>query len=162
MIGESDWEPWGCGFDPWPHSVGWGSGVAVGCGVGCRRGSDPALLWLWRRPVAAAPIQPLAWEPPYAVGAALKSNKNFKINYIYTHSFSHIILHHVPSQVISYSSLCYTVGSHLLIHSKCISLHLLTPNSQSIPLPPPWQPQVCSPCPWVCFFAVDRFICALY
>ena len=31
---------------------------------------DPALLWLWRRPVATAPIQPLAWEPPYAAGAA--------------------------------------------------------------------------------------------
>ena len=40
------------------------------CGVGCGRGSDPALLWLWRRPVATAPIQPLAWEPPYAAGAA--------------------------------------------------------------------------------------------
>jgi len=42
----------------------------VSCGVGCRRGSDPALLWLWRRPVATAPIGPLAWEPPYAAGAA--------------------------------------------------------------------------------------------
>ena len=40
------------------------------CGVGRRHRSDPALLWLWRRPVAAAPIQPLAWEPPYAAGAA--------------------------------------------------------------------------------------------
>ena len=28
------------------------------------------LLWLWRRPVATAPIGPLAWEPPYAAGAA--------------------------------------------------------------------------------------------
>ena len=27
---------------------------------------DPACLWLWCRPVATAPIQPLAWEPPYA------------------------------------------------------------------------------------------------
>ena len=27
---------------------------------------DPALLWLWCRPAAIAPIQPLAWEPPYA------------------------------------------------------------------------------------------------
>ena len=44
--------------------------VAVSCGVGSRRGSDHALLWLWCRPVATAPIQPLAWEPPYAVGAA--------------------------------------------------------------------------------------------
>ena len=42
----------------------------MSCGVGCRRGLDPALLWLWRRPVATAPIQPLAWEPPYAAGAA--------------------------------------------------------------------------------------------
>ena len=25
---------------------------------------DPVLLWLWRRPAATAPIQPLAWEPP--------------------------------------------------------------------------------------------------
>ena len=47
-----------------------GSGVAVSCGVGYRRGSDPALLWLWRRPVATGPIQPLAWEPPYAAEAA--------------------------------------------------------------------------------------------
>ena len=37
------------------------------CGVGHRHGSDPALLWLW--PAAAAPIGPLAWEPPYATGA---------------------------------------------------------------------------------------------
>ena len=32
---------------------------------------DPELLWLWCRPVATAPIRPLAWEPPYATGAAL-------------------------------------------------------------------------------------------
>ena len=51
------------------------SGVAVSCGVGCRRGSDPALLWLWRRPMATAPIQPLAWEPPYATGAAQEMAK---------------------------------------------------------------------------------------
>ena len=36
---------------------------------------DPALLWLWCRPAAVAPIQPLAWEPPYASGAALKGQK---------------------------------------------------------------------------------------
>ena len=33
------------------------------------------LLWLWGRPVATVPIGPLAWEPPYAVGAALKDKK---------------------------------------------------------------------------------------
>ena len=41
-------------------------------GVGYRRGSDPVLLWLRCRLAAVAPIQPLAWNPPYAVGAALK------------------------------------------------------------------------------------------
>ena len=30
------------------------------------------LLWLWCRPAAAAPVQPLAWEPPCATGVALK------------------------------------------------------------------------------------------
>ena len=44
----------------------------MGCGVGRRRGLDPTLLWLWCRTAATAPIQPLAWEPPFAVGAALK------------------------------------------------------------------------------------------
>ena len=42
---------------------------------GCRRGSDPALLWLWHRPAAIAPIRPLAWEPPYAAGAAQEMAK---------------------------------------------------------------------------------------
>ena len=30
---------------------------------------------LWCRPLATAPIQPLAWESPYTAGAALKSKK---------------------------------------------------------------------------------------
>ena len=46
-------------------------GIAVSCGVGCRRGSDPEVLWLWRRPAAVAPIGPLAWELLYAGDAAL-------------------------------------------------------------------------------------------
>ena len=41
-------------------------------GVGCWCSSDLALLWLRYRPVATALIRPLAWEPPYAVGTALK------------------------------------------------------------------------------------------
>jgi len=44
----------------------------VSCGVGHRRSLDPALLWLWHRLVAAAPIGPLGWEPPHAAGAALE------------------------------------------------------------------------------------------
>ena len=43
-----------------------------------RHGSDLALPWLWRRQAATAPIGPLAWEPPYAAGAALEMAKRQK------------------------------------------------------------------------------------
>jgi len=36
------------------------------------------LLWLCRRQAAVAPIQPLAWESPYAVDVALKRQKKQK------------------------------------------------------------------------------------
>ena len=52
----------------------------MSCGIGPRYVSDPALLWLWCRPAATAPVQPLAWEPPYAAGAALKSKTKKKDN----------------------------------------------------------------------------------
>ena len=57
---------------------GLGSGVAVSCGVGRRRGLDPTLLWLWCRPAATALSRPLAWEPPYATGAAQEKTKDKK------------------------------------------------------------------------------------
>ena len=57
-------------------SVGPGSSVPVSCGVGCRRSSDLALLWLQRRPAAVALIRSLAWELPHAAGVALKGKKN--------------------------------------------------------------------------------------
>ena len=50
----------------------------MSCGIGYRRGPDPALLWLWCRPAATALIGPLAWEPPYAMGVALKIQKDKK------------------------------------------------------------------------------------
>ena len=52
--------------------MGEGSGVAVSWGVGRRRGLDLVWLWLWRRLAATALIPSLAWEPPYAMGVALK------------------------------------------------------------------------------------------
>ena len=52
----------------------------MSCGAGRRHASDPALLWLWCRPAAVAPIQPLAWELPYVAGAAPKKEKR---KYIY-------------------------------------------------------------------------------
>ena len=39
----------------------------MSCGVGHRRSSDPALLWLWYRRAAAAPTGPLGWELPCAL-----------------------------------------------------------------------------------------------
>ena len=47
----------------------------MSCGVGHRRHSDPALLWLWCRLAATASIRPLAWEPPCAAGVALEKAK---------------------------------------------------------------------------------------
>ena len=47
----------------------------MSCGAGRRHGSDPELLRLWSRSAATAPILPLAWELPYARGAALKKKE---------------------------------------------------------------------------------------
>jgi len=45
-------------------------------------------------------------------------------SYIYIHSFSHIILHHVSSQVTRYSSLCHTAGYHCLpIPNAIVCIH---------------------------------------
>ena len=51
----------------------------MSCGVGHRLGSDPTFLRLWCALSAAAPIWPLAWEPPHALGATLKSEKKKKV-----------------------------------------------------------------------------------
>ena len=50
----------------------------MSCGLGHRRSLDLALLWLWRRPATTALMRPLAWEPPYALGAALEKDKRPK------------------------------------------------------------------------------------
>ena len=50
----------------------------MSCDVGHRRGLDLAFLLLWCRPATTAPLQPLAWEPPYTVGVALKGPKKKK------------------------------------------------------------------------------------
>ena len=45
----------------------------MSCGVGCRHGSDVALLWLWCRLAATALIR-----PPYATGVTLEKEKRLK------------------------------------------------------------------------------------
>ena len=49
--------------------------MAATFGMGYRCSTEPVLLWLWRRPAAAAPIGPLAWELPYIAGAVIKKKK---------------------------------------------------------------------------------------
>ena len=49
--------------------------MAVSRGVGRRRSSDLAWLWLWCRLAAIALIRPLAWEAAYAARVALKKPK---------------------------------------------------------------------------------------
>ena len=43
--------------------------------IGGSHGSDAELVWLWRRLAATALMRPLAWDPPYATGAALEKDK---------------------------------------------------------------------------------------
>ena len=50
----------------------------MSCGVSHRQVSDLALLWLWCRLAAAAPIGLLAWKPPYATGVAQKKDQKKK------------------------------------------------------------------------------------
>ena len=45
-----------CGLAQWVK----GSSVAVSCSVGHRHGPDLALMWLWYRQEARAPIRPVA------------------------------------------------------------------------------------------------------
>ena len=70
---------------------------------------------LWCRPVATAPIGPLAWEPPCTTGAALKRQKKqlkemmpLKMKRMVVHSgkirgeFSHILCHVYYQEIYSY------------------------------------------------------------
>ena len=56
--------------------------VAMSCGIGRRQILDPALLWLWLRPVTMAPIQTLAWELTCTTGVSLKKHAKKVIIFI--------------------------------------------------------------------------------
>ena len=47
----------------------------MSCGVGRICGLDLELLWWWHRLAAVALIRLLAWETPYATGAAMKKKE---------------------------------------------------------------------------------------
>ena len=90
--------PWEYGFDPWPRWVGWGSSVAMSCGVGLKHNWDPVLLWLWCRPTSVAPIWSLAWELSCATGEALKSKKKKKKKKLIQHCKSILLLYFKTSK----------------------------------------------------------------
>ena len=72
--------------------------------LGHRFGSDLALLWLWHRPAAAALIQHLAWELPYATGATLKNksrNEPRERRCLFFQVPCHIALHPKTKKIIA-------------------------------------------------------------
>ena len=75
VVNEPNW----ASMRMWVRSLVSLSGLRIQCccELWCRSqtGLDPALLWLWHRLMATAPMGPLAWEPPYATGVALKRQK---------------------------------------------------------------------------------------
>ena len=124
--------------------------------VGCRRSSDPELLWLWRRPAATALIRPLAWEPPYAHGSGPRKGRKTKTNkqtkktkvsvstsptppnlliflYVLYHmQWNHTSEHGWPSWIFR----CSPYKPH---HCLCPSPDCLLPAAGQ--LLPPWSPQ---------------------
>ena len=59
----------------------------MSCGVACRHGCDPVLLWLWCRLAAAAPIGLVDWELPYAAGVAPPPKKSISHKIVYVTFF---------------------------------------------------------------------------
>ena len=85
-------------------------------------------------------------------------------SYKHTQTNTHILfltlsstaLHHKWLNIVS-SAIQQDIIAY---HPKCNSLHLPTPSSQPIPLlpPPPLQPLVHSPSPWVSFLWKGTFV----
>ena len=61
------------------------------------------LPWVCRRPAATGLISPLAWEPPYATGAALKKKKEAAAFHSPAHQRTAIYLHQGSKLHANYS-----------------------------------------------------------
>ena len=94
----------------------------MSCSVGYRCSSDLALLWLWHRPAAIAPIRPLAWETLYAAGMSLKRQKKIK-NSIRRDS--------QELSVVEWTSFWWSICTFL----PWIAKNLCFPNSLALRLP---------------------------
>ena len=82
----------------------------MSCGVG-------------RRPAATAPIRPLAWEPPYTTGVALKRQKKKKKK-----SKSY----HTPNSQFKQPSTC-SDSRNYSPEAKWVSVHFRFPQFPSLP-----------------------------
>ena len=87
----------------------------MSCGVGHRCDSDPTLLWLWQRPAAVALIRPLAWEPPNAAGATLKSKIKLSIKNINLKKLSIWRSRELPFQINREELKYKHVGNYVLV-----------------------------------------------
>ena len=87
-----------------PGLAQWGKDLALPQAVvqgGRRHGLDPTLLWLWCGPAATAQIQPLAWEPPYAAGAALKTKRPKKKKKKKEKKRNRVLIHNIVLTLIT-------------------------------------------------------------
>ena len=118
--------PWGYGFNPWPGSVGLGSGIATSCGVDHRRGWDVVLPWLWHRPAAAALIWPLAWKLPYAPQGEKKPTHKTKHTNLLNEEMeqdrnTHMLGYYIQGEKIALSfSLVFVVREALLRYFRIL------------------------------------------
>ena len=94
----------------------------MSCGVGCRGGLDPTLLWLWHRQATAASIRPLVWERVYAGGAAQEMEKRQKINKkLKKINLQFLILEYLLKNNFQNLEICYS-GCNILPYKTYLSL----------------------------------------
>ena len=121
----------------------------MSCGIGCRRDSGLALLGLWYRLAATAPIRPLVWDPAYAMGVALKRQKNKKQKKHYFFQSMNLaylficVCHLQFLSVIGSISINVTHHTNKLIQSTLTALKILC----ALPIHPflslnHWQPLI--------------------
>ena len=128
----------------------------MSCGVGHKCGSDPALLWLWRRPVSTARIRPLGWEPQYAMGSGPGKDQKRRRNRCILQFFcGHMVKLKVEMEGLSLWTVLSTVYIWLLLlvphNGTCIFLKqqgISSPSSLNCPLPShhsTWSSCLCLP-----------------